>query len=210
MSDHPAAPPRKLVVVEFIKDKFIFDPNRSGLYWDIDPLPRGAGTQADLNERINLRNRRLKGIHTQDVHENYMCGLLLLEAQVAGLGEKWRQAFAGKTILMVFKPGIEIQEVSQMRVEPWKTVFTDFFLWSSPKKVYTYAFPDNLTHRFRVVKKEVVDAYTSPIPAPLPDQPDPTPDPSDPPVPPVIVAGNKYVLKGTVGDKAIDLTLEIE
>ena len=126
------------------------------------------------------------------------------------LSEQWQQAFAAKTILMMFRPGVSIDEVPAMRVSPWMAMANDGFLWSSPNKVYTWMNGDNLGHRFPVVSKTVVDAYdpgTSPTPQPPPSDPGNPPDPTYPPPAPV---ARRYTIKGKFGTKNVDLTVEIE
>lgn len=183
---HPKAPPLELKQGKFLYDRYFFDDHESGLYFDLHPLHRGAGDEDALNERIDIRNRKLQGVHTGDTNINYFCALLLNQQQLNGMPENHQLKFAGKTVLMLFKPGVSIEEVAQMRVSPWKEQNTDMFLWSSPDKVYTWAIGDNLNYRFRVVDKSVVDAYGDGIVIPSPPYVPPVDPPVDPPVTPPV------------------------
>jgi len=174
---HPKAPPLALKKGRFIKSRYFFDDHETGLYFDLFPLNRGAGDEDELNYRIDIRNRKLQGVHTGDVNTNYFCGLLLTKEQFDGMPDRHKLKFAGKTVLMLHDWGVKIEEVAQMRLEPWKAMNTDMFLWSSPDLVYTWASGDNLSYRFRSVPKSVVDAYDLPIQVPDPDT---IPDPDDP------------------------------
>ena len=204
--------PLVLKIVRLLKDRFIFDDNETGLYFDISPIKRNVPgeNEAGLNNRIDSKNRVLQGIRTLNPHPTYLCSLFLLEKQVDALSEKWQQSFAAKTILMMFRPGVSIEEVPAMRVSPWMAYANDGFLWSSPNKVYTWMNGDNLGHRFSVVSKNVVDAYdpgTSPAPQTPPSDPGYPPDPTYPPPAPV---ARRYTITGKFGRNIVDLTVEIE
>ncbi len=207
------APPLKLKIGKFIKDRYFFDDSETGLYFDLHPVNRGAGNESVLNDRIDSRNRLLQGLHTQNWNKNYLCGLLLNQKQVDALSDRWQGIYSRKTVLMLFKPGVSIEEVMQMRIEPWKGQGTDGFLWSSPNKVYTWLDGNGLAFRFGSVKKKVVDAYDVPIPAPDPEPiPDPTPDPGsgDPGGIPIISLGGIKRLWGTWNGGPFEINIERE
>ena len=113
--------PLVLKIVRLLKDRFIFDDNETGLYFDISPIKGNVPgeNEAGLNNRIDSKNRILRGIRTLNPHPTHLCSLFLLERQVDALSEQWQQSFAAKTVLMMFRPGVSIEEVPAMRVTPW-------------------------------------------------------------------------------------------
>ena len=147
---------------KFLGDRYFFDDSESGLYFDLYPLKRGAGDELMFNIKIDNTNEYL-----ESTNPAWKTCLLLLDSQIGNMSELWRQAFSAKTVLMTFRPGVEVADYS---VEPWASYFNDGFLWSSANKVYTKYDDNNLASRFRRVEKAEVDAFldTGVVPPPPP------------------------------------------
>ena len=155
-------------------DRYFKDVNESGLIYDLYPLSRGAGDESVFNERIAVANGYL-----QDINAGWKATLLLNDNQVAGFSDEWNKIFAPKTILMLFRPGVE---VGDYKVWAWTDYTNDGFLWSSPEKVYTKYDANQLSARFRIVKQQEVDDW-------LGTNSPPANPPAPPPevIPPVII-----------------------
>ena len=141
---------------KLIKDKYFFDDSESGLYFDLCPLGRGAGSEDDLSIRIGKANYDLECMNLGGVKR---CTLFLTDQQLAKIPQRFKSSFAAKTYLMVFRSD---KEVSTPIEATWSGFFADGFQWSSPDKVYTRYDANALAHRFRRATKQEVDSYIDP------------------------------------------------
>lgn len=168
-------------------DRYLEDIEESGLFFDLRTVrPQDAvGGDTGLNTLIDATNKLVQGVHVIN-KKNRLCCLGALESQLLAMGETNRNLYAGKTVLMYFKPGFNAIAGEQLRDFPlaktWKQNGLDMFVWSSPMKVYTWIDANGMAFRFRSAPKSEVDEYLASLPVPQPPIPIYVPpDPTDPP-----------------------------
>ena len=165
-----------LKLIHFLKDRFIFDDYESGLYFDIHPVKRPPGDENVFNATIDAVAYKIR--ETEPSMQNWKPTLLLTEQQVFALSEKYRNQFAAKSYLMLYKAGFAGTTLP-------KNIWYEYGsggLLCNPTGArnswvyYTNYTAEGLGHRFRRVTKDEVNAYkwtepvttTPEIPAPEP------------------------------------------
>jgi hypothetical protein len=175
-----------------IKDRFLFDDYESGLYFDLAPVKRPAGDENVFNGAIDEADEKLHSAETNPANQLWYCTLFLTEAQMYSLSAKYQNQFAAKSFLLLFKAGFDGKT---MPTNPWFQIQSGGMVCNptgnkSQWVYYTDYAQNNLSHRFRIVKKDEVDAYVDPNAVTPPPPPPDTGGDTD--VPPV-VTGDGFV-----------------
>jgi len=163
-----------------IKDRFLFDDYESGLYFDLYPVKR-KGNEDEFNGIINDADDEVKRLETDPANQQYYCTLLLTEAQMYAIPENYRNQYAAKSQLLLFKAGFGGKALPDT---PWFSIQAGGMVCDptgaqSKWIYYTNWTANNLGFRFRRVNKAEVDAYVMPTPPVTP----PAEDPEDPGTP---------------------------
>lgn len=164
-----------------IKDRFLFDDYESGLYFDLYPVKR-KGNEDEFNGIIQDANNELERLETDPAHQELLCTLFLTEAQMYAIPENYRNQYAAKSQLLLFKAGFDGKALPD---NPWFAIQSGGMVCNPTGSqanwiYYTNWSSNNLAHRFRKVKKDEVDACVVPgsggtTPPPPADDPG-TPD----------------------------------
>ena len=146
-----------------IKDRFLFDDYESGLYFDLWPVKR-SGNEDEFGSIINNANEKVKQLETDPAHQGYLCTLFLTEQQMYGIPEKYRNQYAAKSQLLLFKAGFDGKALPDT---PWFSIQAGGMVCDptgaqSKWIYYTNWTANNLGFRFRRVNKAEVDAYVVP------------------------------------------------
>ena len=143
----------------FLKDRFIFDDYESGLYFDIHPVKRPAGDENVFNAAIGAMADTIH--ETEPSMQAWKPTLLLTEGQMFALPEKYRNQFASKSYLLLYKAGFTGTSLP-------KNIWYEYGsggLICNPTGAhkdwlyFTNYTAEGLGHRFRRVTKDEVDAY---------------------------------------------------
>lgn len=145
--------------IHFLKDRFVFDDYESGLYFDVCPVKRPSGDENVFNAAIAAANNSIS--ETEPDMQNWKPTLLLTDAQVYAIPESWRNIFAAKSYLLLYKSGFS---GSSLPKNPWFELGSGGIVCDPTGAhkdwvYYTNYTADGLGHRFRRVSKEEVDAY---------------------------------------------------
>jgi len=187
-----------MIIGKLVKERYFHDVNDSGLYYDLAPLKRAGGDEADFNARIDSENNRLQtlGLSGKALHPT----IYLLDSQLNNLTDHWKNILAPKSYLMIYRPGVHPSEIN---IQYWNAYGNDVFWWASDDVVYSKYDANGLSHRYRIAKEAEVNGTADPTTTP--DYPEPYPD--------VIVAEpvKKWRVTGRFGWLGnVDLTVEAE
>lgn len=145
--------------IHFLKDRFVFDDYESGLYFDVCPVKRPSGDENIFNAAIATASASIS--ESEPDMQNWKPTLLLTDAQVYAIPESWRNKFAAKSYLLLYKSGFTGDKLPK---NPWFELGSGGIVCNPTGAhkdwtYYTNYTADGLGHRFRRVSKEEVDAY---------------------------------------------------
>jgi hypothetical protein len=147
-----------------IKDRFLFDDYESGLYFDLWPVHRPAGDENIFNAVIDQADEELHSAETSPAKQNWYCTLFLTDTQVYNLSQRYRDQFAPKSYLLLFKAGFDGKALP---TNEWFSAGSGGLICNPTGAqkgwlYYTNWNANMLGFRFRVAHKEEVDAYIPP------------------------------------------------